>query len=126
MSKFNKKVLLTPHLHFHTKKFRFLKNIYNRLLTKRLLDKADKIICFTEYEVNYWKKQYNGDRNKLLRIPHYLECENILLDSEKLTDRKFILYLGRASINKRIDLLIKSIKNNTNLPFDFLLNYYQR
>jgi glycosyltransferase involved in cell wall biosynthesis len=119
--KLGKKVLLTPHFHFHTSKYQFLKSIHDIVLTRKLLNKVYKIICFTSFEVEYWQKYYRINANKLLKIPHYIEIENKLPYTEKSLNHKFILYLGRSSLNKRIDLLIKSINQNKNLPIDFLL-----
>ena len=119
--KLGKKVLLTPHFHFHTSKYQLFKSIHDSLLTRKLLNKAYKIICFTNSEMEYWQRFYRIDTNKLLKIPHYVEVEYKLPYGVKSSNRKFILYLGRSSLNKRIDLLIKSISQNKNLPFDFLL-----
>jgi len=106
-SKIGKKIILTPHFTFHTPKFKLIKKIHNGLLTKKLLDRCTKIICFTEFEKNYWINNYQVPNERVVVIPHYFEIDK----EEQLinkTDKKYIFYLGRADKNKRLDLLISS------------------
>ena len=103
-----KKIILTPHLYFHTKKFKLIKDLHHKIIVPRTLDKVDKIICFTEYETEFWKSNFPEAGNKIVVIPHYFS-----FDIEKISDTrnnygKFFLFLGRGERNKRIDLLLKA------------------
>jgi len=106
-----KKIILTPHLYFHTKKFKLIKDLHHKIIVSRILDKVDKIICFTEYETEFWKSNFPEVGNKIVVIPHYFS-----FDIEKIPDTrnnygKFFLFLGRGERNKRIDLLLKAFDN---------------
>lgn len=104
-----KKILLTPHLYFHTSRFVNLKKIHQRYFSRNLLKKVDKIICFTDFEISYWTMNYNLPLSKLIKIPHYFKNNVMRVTKTKKIDKeRFILYLGRNFNNKRIDLLLKA------------------
>ncbi|MHB8930434.1 MAG: glycosyltransferase family 4 protein [Melioribacteraceae bacterium] len=109
-SKIGKKIILTPHFTFHTSKFKLIKQVHNYLLTKKLLEKCTKIICFTEFEKDYWINNYNLPEERVVVIPHYYE----IIETNQLhnyTDEKYLFYLGRADKNKRLDFLITSFNS---------------
>jgi len=109
-----KKIILTPHFHFHTDKFKVVKKFHNIFFVPQILTKVNKIICFTEHEANYWIKKYPAIENKIVIIPHYFEPPEITGDNSKNDFGKFFLFLGRGEKNKRFDLLIQAFsKLNT-------------
>ena len=102
-------VLLTPHFTFHTGRYSFIKKIFSRLFLKNILNKADRIIAFTDFEKKYWMNHFNIPDDKIEVIPHYINVKN---ESDDSTDENYLLYLGRYDKNKRIDLLLESFSQN--------------
>lgn len=104
--KLNKKIILTPHLYYHTDKYSFLKLLHQKFMVSHLLDSVDRIICFTEYERKFWAENYKLAENKACVIPHYFSPGVENDSEEESSGQRYILYLGRNDKNKRIDLLI--------------------
>ncbi|MCL5030828.1 MAG: glycosyltransferase family 4 protein [Bacteroidetes bacterium] len=102
-----KKIVLTPHFTFHTQRFSTLKKIHTAFVINQVLLKCTKVICFTEYEKDYWNSIHRVPNEKLHVIPHYFE--RIGLERyEYYEDGKYLFYLGRADRNKKLDLFIHS------------------
>ena len=117
----NKKIILTPHLYFHTNDFSLLKSIHKKYITPMLLKRVDKIICFTNYEKEYWSTNFYVPAEKLVVIPHYFKQEMQKKLNFTPAPGKFLLYLGRNYKNKRIDLLITAFTRMKQLTFDLYL-----
>jgi len=100
------KIILTPHLSFHTKRFSGVKKIVNGIIIKFLFKKIDVLICFTEYEANFWMKNFGVKKEKIKIIPHYINIDESSSSSNE--DKKFFLYIGNYEKNKRIDLLVEA------------------
>jgi glycosyltransferase involved in cell wall biosynthesis len=120
-SKLKKKIILTPHLYFHTKRFGSLKKIHEKYFLRNLLLKADKIVCFTDYEISYWIRNFEIPLKKFIKIPHYFNFDPTGSLENKINNKPFILYLGRNFENKRIDLLIKAFVNCKDINLDLYL-----
>jgi alpha-1,3-mannosyltransferase len=116
----SKRIILTPHLSFHTQKFNWLKKIHSKILIPFLLKRVSIIICFTDYEIDYWHHSFNIPKEKLVKIPHYFNKE-ITAENEIDTQDKFILYLGRNYSNKKINLLMKAYHALQNLNYKLYL-----
>lgn len=119
-NKIGKKIILTPHFTFHTSKFKLIKQVHNYLLTKKLLEKCTRIICFTEFEKNYWINNYCLSEERVVVIPHYYEIIETN-QPHNYTDEKYLFYLGRADKNKRLDLLITSFNSIKNEEYGLKL-----
>ena len=102
------KIILTPHFYFHTERFSLIKTLHKKILAKNLLNKIDKIICFTNVEKDFLLNGFNVDRKKIVVIPHYIlgNNENDLVNDP--TNKNYFFYLGRADRNKRYDILIEA------------------
>ncbi len=102
------KIILTPHFYFHTEKFSILKTLHKKILAKNLLNKVDRIICFTDVEKKFLLSGFKVDPNKIAVIPHYIlsNNENDLVNDP--TNKNYFFYLGRADRNKRYDILIEA------------------
>jgi glycosyltransferase involved in cell wall biosynthesis len=120
-SRRKKKIVLTPHLYFHTKEYDLFKRIHKNYLLPKLLKKADRIICFTNVEMDYWNKNFNVSGSKLIKIPHYIRDEVPGNLCNKSTGGKFLFYLGRYYKNKRVDLIIEAFHSVNQLDIDLLL-----
>ena len=125
-SELNKKILLTPHLYFHTKRFTSFKKIHKKFFLRNLLIKVDKIICFTDYEISYWTKNFKLPLSRFTKIPHYFNYGVIGNLKEEINLKPFILYLGRNYENKRIDLLIEVFINCKKLDLNLYLTIEQK
>lgn len=112
------KTILTPHFYFHTNKYLIFKYLHKISLSSYLLKKIDLIICFTEYEKNFYINNFNIDERKIIIIPHYFDLKQ---DYGEPIYKPFIFYLGRISKNKRVDLLIKAYDNLKNYPYELYL-----
>ncbi len=113
-----KRIILTPHLFFHTNRFKIFKDFHNNYVVAKILKSVQHIICFTEYEASYWIANFPFIKEKITIIPHYFKEPRIKPSKKKNNLGKFIFYLGRSERNKRIDLLIRAfaqIKTNYNL-----------
>lgn len=116
----SKKIILTPHFTFHTKRFSNLKKLHNAFFVNRLLSKCTKVICFTDYEKDYWNSVHHVPFEKLNVIPHYFEkqCSE---QNEYYEDGKYLFYLGRADRNKKLDLFIHSFHALKNTEYKLKL-----
>ncbi len=120
-SDLRKKIILTPHLYFHTKDYNLLKWIHKKYITPLLLKKVYKILCFTDYEKKYWSINFDVPNDKLIVIPHYFIQDIQQNRNYESPSKKFLLYLGRNYKNKRIDILINAFTQLKQLDFNLYL-----
>lgn len=112
------KCILTPHFYFHTEKFGLAKKLHKKYLSPKLLAIPDKIICFTDYEKDFFVRQFFVPESKISIIPHYFENKEEAVD---WSHGNYFLYLGRSSSNKKIDLLITAFDKIKDLSYRLLL-----
>ena len=113
-----KKIILTPHMYFHTNRYKFVKDIHFKLVLPTIINKVNSIICFTEFEAKFWDSNFPMLKNKIEIIPHYFKKPEIIVSESGNEFGSYFLFLGRGEINKRIDLLIPAfneIKSNYKL-----------
>lgn len=101
-----KKIILTPHLYFHTNRYKYIKDFHLKWVLPRLIDKVNKIVCFTEYERRYWLDKFPQLIKKIEIIPHYFKPPDVLEKVCKNEYGDYLLFLGRGEKNKRLDILI--------------------
>lgn len=118
-SHINKPIVLTPHLYFHTQKYKLFKFLHKKFVRDKLLKSISKLICFTEYEKQYWLSKSIIDPGNILVIPHYYDIINSLEDMS--VSDPFLLYLGRTSPNKKIELLLEAYTELTEFPYSLYL-----
>jgi len=83
---------------------------YKRLFLKRVLKDAKKIITLNKDYKNLFAKTYDLDKKKFVVIPNSTDFK--IIDKNKILIRKDIreiLFVGRLTPEKNIDLIIKSI-----------------
>lgn len=114
------KIILTPHMSFHAQKNSIIKFLYSRFVIPNLLKKITAIITFTEYEKEFWINKYRFPKEKLFVIPQYIDPPVPGINSKNADE--YILYLGRAAPNKRLDLLVRAFQENEQLPFKLYLS----
>src|SRR5690606_17485555 len=104
-------------------KYFLIKKVYEKIILPSLLRRVDKIICFTNYEREFWQKEFKVKNDKIAVIPHYIEYENQPAD---IRAGNYLLYLGRVEKNKRIDLLIKAFNKIENNNFELYLTISEK
>ncbi len=102
-----KQIIITPHMFFHTDRFRAIKNFYENIFLQKIFSLGHRIICFTGFEKKYWTSKYPELEKKLDIIPHYFNQNKV----QQSIDRGFLFYLGRYHKNKKNDLLIKAFSS---------------
>lgn len=118
-AKKDNKFVFTPHYHGsgHTF-FRSLLHVFYKPLGKIIFDKADGIICVSNYEKSLVLKNFNVN-DKIVVIPNGINSrEFIRLKKETRNDNRTILYVGRLVKYKGVDYLIKALSKlskNTHL-----------
>lgn len=119
-----KKIIVTPYYAFHTGHYRFIKNIFEKIIFKMLLSRIDVLITFTNAEKQYWMNHQKVDEKRIFIIPPYINNE---IDQSTIETRneKFLLYLGRFEKNKRIDLLLKAYAKLNDAKYKLFLTLDQ-
>lgn len=113
-TKKGKEIILTPHFYFHTDRYKLIKNFHYKFILPRILEAANSIVCFTEYEKEFWINNFSFVRSKLIVIPHHFKPPSFENKSGTIKFNNFFLFLGRGEKNKRTDLLIEAFhKLNT-------------
>ncbi len=118
--KLKAKCFLTTHAPFVDKRLRsLLLNLfvwfYDKFLSKKILNSYDKVIAISKWEIPYLRKLgcrkdkiihiYNGIPKELLKIPI------------KIRKPKTVLYLGRISPIKNLELILRIANKFKNLNF---------
>ena len=109
------KFVFTPHYHAHG--HTFFRNLLHRpykLIGGKMFEKADAVICVSNYEKNLILKNFKVDVNKIHVIPNGVNLEEFKIAKKikKEKDRSFkrILYVGRIEKYKGIDYIVKALK----------------
>lgn len=118
----DKRIVFSPHGTFmkeayNMKKLKQVKkNIYMKIVGKKILDKSSKIHLITEEERNHFLSFYPEFQNKTVVIPNGLNLSGYEIKIKKtsfsdkytmLKEKKIVLYLSRLNWTKGIDILIK-------------------
>lgn len=102
------------------------RGIYDGIIGKLILRRADAIICMTKAEFDFFK-HLGKSVNQLRIIPAGVDLPHSdLKPSKEITKclssvRRYILYVGRISKNKGIDILIKASKKFLEMQSDLYL-----
>jgi glycosyltransferase involved in cell wall biosynthesis len=84
-----------------------------RLIGKKIFQKANKIICVSEYEKNIVLKNFGVNLEKVVVIPngiHWDEFKAVEKGKRTVNDKKSLIYVGRLEKYKGIDYLIKALQ----------------
>ncbi|MDD5086261.1 MAG: glycosyltransferase family 4 protein [Candidatus Nanoarchaeia archaeon] len=105
--KLNKPCFLVTHAPFVEPELRsrlgnFIANFYDRFYGKKIINKFDKIITITSWEIPYLSK-LGVNQKKLVYIPNGIP-ERFFM--KKRTKGKYLLFLGRISPVKNLESLI--------------------
>jgi len=86
-------------------------NLYDSIIGPRTLNKFDKVIAITNWEMPYLKK-LGVPIEKIAYIPNGIR--EAFFKSTKIKEKSKILYIGRISKIKNIETLIRSMSHITN------------
>lgn len=102
--------VFTPHYHeaAHTFARRML-HIPYRLLGKQIFEKADKIICVSEYEKCLVLKGFRVDKSKIVMIPNGINISDFGKYTKRPKSGRIILYVGRLEKYKGVQYLIQAL-----------------
>ena len=117
----NKKpFIFMPCGRFHTiSRTSLSKKIYLRFLGSPTFLSATKIITATQWEKDFWVKQYKLNSDKIIVIPYNLDPKfskykpTKILQRNKLKKKQYLLYIGRADKNKLTKLLLNDYKHTS-------------
>jgi glycosyltransferase involved in cell wall biosynthesis len=106
------KFIFTPH--YHGKGSTRGRNILNKpykFIAYRIFQRADTIICVSNYEKNLIERDFPRiDLKKMTIIPNGINLEPIQNARPFEIDEKILLYIGRLEKYKNIDLIIRALK----------------
>lgn len=108
--------VFTPHYHGKgSTPFRDLLNRPYRRVGSRIFDRADKVICVSEYEKELVIRDF-GAGHKVEVIPNGINLEEIRAAEPFQRDGRLILYIGRLDRYKMVDRVIEAMEF---LPQDY-------
>lgn len=113
------KLVFTPHYHGtgHTL-FRSLLHIPYRFLGSRIFQKADEIICVSNYEKELVVNHFDVDIDNVTVIPNGVNLNEFEGLKKRLKAHRTILYVGRLEKYKGVQHIIRALSN---LPDDIVL-----
>ncbi|UCE37025.1 MAG: glycosyltransferase family 4 protein [Thermoplasmata archaeon] len=101
--------ILTTHLHPASHSHhKMLRTIYDSIIGKKTLKRYTHIITITEIEKDYMAKRFGIPKKKMTAIPNgidLLKFHDLGYEREKNS----LLFVGRLSPVKRLDMLIKAL-----------------
>jgi len=104
------RLIFTPH--YHGKGSTFIKNLLHipyKFLGRRIFEKADKIVCVSNYERNLVIEHFKVDGKKIVVIPNGINSEEFKGLKKQNKNYRVILYVGRLEKYKGVHYLIKAL-----------------
>jgi phosphatidylinositol alpha-mannosyltransferase len=102
-------------MHFHldvgpSGKLGFLLPFYKKYILGPVLRRADRVIVFSKEQLEMVKEKYNLEKDKIAIIPNGVASDFFYNDPRPAPANSLkILFVGRLSVQKRVDLLIRAI-----------------
>jgi len=118
------KVFLVTHAPFIEKNItrtfvqKLVVNFYDRFIGPRVIKKFDKVIAITKWEIPYLLK-IGAKREKIVYIPNGIPEEFFKIKQRK-PKKSTILFLGRISPIKNLEVLIKAISSLKQITLDIV------
>lgn len=106
-----------------SKKIRTVTTVHSKVFGMKLLSyRADRIISVSDSITNHLTRYFNKSAQKVRRLKNFIDETELGIDIPaielkkyfNLTDRKVILFAGRFSKEKGVDILIRAFKNLSN------------
>ena len=104
-------LVFTPH--YHGAGATFVRNLLNlgyKYIAKQIFDKADWVVCVSEYEKNLIATHFQVDQNKVALIPNGVDLDEFRVrsSSKDKKDSKVILCVARLEKYKGVDYVISA------------------
>lgn len=112
-------IFLVTHAPFNVKRkfpLNLLTKIWNYKVKKNI-NKFDKIISITNWEIPYLEKLV-ADKNKITYIPNGIPKE--FFEQKEIKEQKKVLFLGRIAPVKNLEILISSAKKLPKIKFSIV------
>jgi glycosyltransferase involved in cell wall biosynthesis len=101
--------LLTTHLHpSYASHHKILRSLYDTLIGKGTFERATHIITITEIERDYVAKRFAVPKEKMTAIPNGIDLSKFK-DLGYEREENTILFVGRLSPVKRLDMLLRAV-----------------
>ena len=119
------KVFLVTHAPFvegnttRTKLQTFIVNFYDKFIDPKTINKFDKIITITKWEMPYLEK-LGVKKEKIVYIPNGIPEEFFKQKKAKTKKDKEVLFLGRIAPVKNLEVLIEAAKLLPNINFSLV------
>jgi glycosyltransferase involved in cell wall biosynthesis len=111
-AKSTNKLVYTPHYTGGGQTFlRNLLHIPYKFLVSTIFEKADKIICVSNYEKKLLLKRFKISDEKFIHIPNGVNLEEFRGLEKKKKDYRVILTVARLEKYKGVQFLIRALKN---------------
>jgi len=111
LAKSQNKMIFTPHYHGSGHGwFRNLLHVPYRLFGNRILQKADKLVCVSNYEKTLLLSNFNVDEGKVSVIPNGISLQEFKNPKKKCGKNRIILYVGRLEEYKGVHYLIRVLR----------------
>jgi len=107
-----KKIPFIAHVHGDPRpsgKFGFLLPLYKKLFIKKILSKAEKVICLSKDYKQFINKKYGVNKNKIVVIPNGISEKFFINKEKKINKIPNLLFVGRLSVEKNIFKLIEAV-----------------
>jgi len=103
-------LVFSPHYHGsgHTS-FRSLLHIPYKFLGKSIFEKAERIVCVSNYEKSLVLKRFKIDEEKVVVIPNGVDLDEFKSLKKQSKDYRVILSVGRLEKYKGMQYLVKTL-----------------
>jgi glycosyltransferase involved in cell wall biosynthesis len=103
-----------------SEKFKTVTTVHSKVFGRKLFSyKAGKLISVSDSITNHLTNYYNKSADKIRRMKNFIDVSNVIIDTPAdelkkdfhLMDRKVILFAGRFSKEKGVDILLRAFKD---------------
>jgi glycosyltransferase involved in cell wall biosynthesis len=116
------KLVFTPHYHGsgHTV-FRSLLHRPYKFLSRGIFERADKVVCVSNYEQALIFEHFRVDRERTVVIPNGIKLDEFRNLEKRSKNHKIALYVGRLEKYKGVHHLIRALsKLNDNISLEIV------
>ena len=118
LAKKSQKLIFTPH--YHGVAVRPLLNRVYRFLGGKNFEKAEKIVCVSQFELDMIKKYFDIPVSKLVCIPDGINYEDFKRIKKVKKDNKTILFVGHLEKYKGVQHIIKALPELNHVSLEII------
>jgi glycosyltransferase involved in cell wall biosynthesis len=109
-SKDKNRLVFTPHLHESgATPLRRLLHIPYKYLARQIFEKADKVVCVSNYEKDLVVRRFSYAKDRVVIISNGINPEEFKSLNRDIPRKKSILYVGRLEKYKGVQYLIEAL-----------------